>query len=109
MFQEKQLGQVRPGNGDVQTIYTSGSAITSIARLLVIANTGPAESSYNFFHDNDGNVATEDTALSYGVAIAAKSTKKFSGFMPTSGSGSYMVSSGSPYTNTFTLYGAEIS
>jgi hypothetical protein len=109
MFQEKQLGQVRPGDGDTQIIYTSGSAITSIARLLVIANTGSVESSYNFFHDDDGTVATEDTALCYGVTIPSKSTKKFSGFMPTSGSGSYMVSSGSPYTNTFTLYGAEIS
>ncbi len=109
MFQEKQLGQVRPANGNVNTIYTSGSGVTSIARLLVIANTGAAASSYNFFHDDDGEVATEDTALSYGVEIGAYSTKKFSGFMPTSGSGAYMVSSGSPYTNTFTLYGAEIS
>ena len=109
MFQEKQLGQFRPTDGTVHTLYTSGSAITSIARLLVIANTGGAASSYNFFHDDDGEVATEATALCYGVIIAAKTTERFPGFMPTSGSGSYMVSSGSPYTNTFTLYGAEVS
>lgn len=109
-IQEKQLGQSRPTNTTATSIYSPGSGVTGVAKVLVICNTSSAVAKYRLFHDDSGTTYDETTALAWDTPVQPGETKEFDSFMPgNDSSGNYAVRSDTANALTFTLYGAEIT
>lgn len=109
-FQEKLLGQARPGSTTAATLYSRPASTTVIIKTIVVANTTAAPETFRIFHDDDGTTYDQSNALFYDVAIAANTTTQVDIFMAmATASGTIGVRTSTASALTFTAYGVEIT
>jgi hypothetical protein len=108
-LQEKQLGQLRPADTTVASIYSPPASTTAIIRTIIICNTGAANANYRIFIDDDGSTYDTSTAIFYDAGVAKNTTDiiEIHGAMNNS-SGNLAVRTDTPNDITFTVFGMEI-
>jgi len=109
-LQEKQLGQLRPSNTTVTSIYSPAAGVTGIIKTVYVCNTTIGIVTFQICVDDNGTTYDESTALFWDVTIAANTTLELDTFIPLSNSaGNIAVRSSLANAITFTLFGAEVS
>ena len=104
-----QLAQIRPGVTTAVTAFSADQQGHEITRL-VICNTTGSPVNASIFHDDDGTVYDQTTALEYATPIAANASltllaRAEGGGIKISRGGALGVQSSTADALTFTLYG----
>lgn len=108
--QGKQLGQVRPSGTVAVPIYNMLPGVSVRAVGLMVSNTTGSVTTFGFYHDDDGRVFDQSTALAHDTPIQANESVFFEGqFMGDNLNGSFGVASGTADAICFTLYGYEVT
>jgi hypothetical protein len=112
-----QLAQVRPSGVTAVVGYSNPIAAAGGRRglnaeitLIAVCNTTAAPAAFSLFHDDDGTVFSQATALYYGKSLAANDTALIAIPSPNSGfamkpGASFGVQSSVASALTFTFYG----
>ncbi len=109
MFAEvTQLAQVRPGTATAATAFTA--TLHTEVTAVWICNTTSSAAKFGIFHDEDGAVFNQTTALHYQQSIAGNTTVRFEfnsqgaglGMQPSSNLG---IETDTASAITFTVYG----
>lgn len=109
-IQEKQLGQLRPGDTSAASIYSPGENVTAIITSIFVCNTTGNTPNYRIFVDDDGTTYDQTTALYYDNAMNANTTEKIQCFIAMNNSnGNIAVRSSAASEITFTIFGSEVS
>lgn len=110
-IQEKQLGQVRnTTGGTAESAYSPGSGVTGVIKQIVICNQTASADTFSIYLDDDGSVASEETALFKDAAIAANDTIIINGYWPmNNAAGNLSVEAATTDAVTFTVLGLEIT
>ena len=103
-----QLAQLRPANTTANNAFTA--EIETEVTLIVICNTTAADRRFSIYHDDDGVVFTDDTALYRNVLVDAQSTvvlelQHAGGGISVAEGGSIAVQSDLASALAFSLYG----
>lgn len=69
-----QLGQLRPINTTAISIYSPNVNESTKIKEIIVCNTTAISADYRIFHDEDGTIFDETTALFFDVALAGNST-----------------------------------
>ncbi len=73
-IQEKQLGQLRPGDTTAASLYSPGASTTGIVSSVVISNVGTVSANYRLFVDDNGTTYDETSSLAWDVSLPANTT-----------------------------------
>jgi len=112
-----QLGQIRPNGLTAVSIFTPRDPRTSIfIETIVVCNTDVAGAKFSIYHDDDGEIYDETTALFFEEQSAGKETKiiAFSGGLAMQGktfnkqAGNLAVQTNKANAFTFTIYGKKV-
>jgi len=104
-----QLGQARPTTTEAESIYSPSAGYCAEVSSLAICNNSDQAAEYSLFHDNDGAVFSEETALFFEIELPAKTTVWLVDIKILMGnaSGNLGVKSSVSQAITFTAYGEE--
>jgi hypothetical protein len=109
-LQEKQLGQLRPGNTTAASLYSPGASTTAIIKTIVVCNQTASSAKYRIFVDDDGTTYDQTTALFYDITIGANSTDHIDTYYAMNdANGNLAVRTDTNSALTFTCFGAEIT
>lgn len=104
----KQLGQLRPANTTAATIATLAASTQWVNVAVKVCNLTGSAATYRIFHDDNGAVYDETSALAYDIAIAANSTADFAiNVCGSTATGTIGVRTGTASALNFTAYGLE--
>ncbi len=108
MFTEKFLGQLRPDNSSVKTLYTNPENTRTIIKQIQIANAINIDGKVKIYLDNTGTNLSG--TLQIFTVIPSFNSKSFSVFWVIDGGGSLMIQVvDSVGGTTVTAYGAEVT
>lgn len=108
-IQEKVLGQLRPANTTVASLYSPPANTTAIFKTLLVCNTTAGAALYRVFLHDTGTTYDQTTALFYDVSVAGNTTAIIEIFGAMSqDAGNIAVRTDTANALTFTLMGAEI-
>jgi len=112
-----QLGQIRPNGLTAVTIITPRDPRTIIViETILVCNTDTAGAKFSIYHDDDGEIYDETTAIFFEEQSAGKETKiiAFSGGLAIRGKtfndsgGNLAVQTSKANAFTFTIYGKKV-
>jgi len=113
-FERKQLGQLRPSDTTVASVYSPGTDVVAQIWAIVVCNTSGGTATYQVFHDEDGTTYDETTALFFNVDLAMKLSAVLTfgindagGIWMNDSTGNLAVQTGTGNALTFTVYGEE--
>jgi len=109
-IQEKQLGQLRPLDTNAASIYSPGSGVTGIVKVIFITNTTNTTAKVSIFQDNDGTTYDKTTALVFEASVTKGTSIEINTYLPMDNSaGNLAVQVSIADTVTFTVSGAEVT
>lgn len=73
-FEDRLLGQLRPGNTTAVSIYSPPTTSAGIIDEVMVANTTAITANFSIFLDNDGTTFDEATAIFFKVKLEGNST-----------------------------------
>ena len=101
----RQLGQLRPSDTDAASVFTASEARAYRNTLLNIANVGTGAINVSVFHDRDGVVWDETTAIVFTHTLVKGGTLQITGMEDFLATGSIGVQTDTANDATFTFYG----
>lgn len=105
-----QLGQSRPGDTSINSVYSPGAGVQAIIKRIVVCETAGGTAAFRICHDEDGTTYDETTAIYWDHAITANDTvAEDVDICMGDANGNLAVRSDTPSALTFTIYGVEIS
>lgn len=104
-----QLGQIRPANTTVTSIYSPANGITGVVKMIRVCNTSGSAAKFRMFHDKDGTTYDETTALEWDKSLAADETVQIDCFLAVKNTGNLAFRTDTANALTFTVYGVEVS
>lgn len=108
-IQEKQLGQLRPGNDTAATLYSPGDNTTAIITNIWVCETAGNTPTYRIFVDDNGTTYDQTTAIAYDLALTANQSKRIPCYIAmNNSSGNLAVRTSAANEITFTCFGMEI-
>jgi len=107
-FQEKILFQDRPSVTTPVTAYQPTAGFTGIAKTIIVVNVGNVAGSFTIYIDpGTEETYSEDTAISWEVPIAKKTTTIIDSFLVIPEGGSLGIQTSNADDLNFTVMGAE--
>ena len=105
----KVLGQLRPANTSVASIYSPPANRAVEITAVLVCNQSLASATYRIFLDDDGTTYDQSTALYYDVTLATGTTSELSmlGWGMVNSAGNLAVRSSVASALTFTVFGKE--
>ena len=106
----KQLGQVRPADANAASLYSPSANVKTEITGIVVCETSAVADSFRIFHDEDGAVYDQTTALFFDEAIAANTTRLITferGLWMRNPLGNLAIRAATGNALTFTAYGIE--
>lgn len=106
-----QLNQIRPATTNAQVLSTPIDKGKYLVYHIMIANTTGSDVLASVFHDNDGSVFNQTTALWYQVSVPANDTTiiEFRHAIPLLSPGNLGGQSSVANALTFTVYGVILN
>ena len=109
-LQEKQLAQARENSTNAVSIYSPAEKITAIIKSVALCNQTGSNATFSIFVDDNGTTYDESTALYFGEALAANTTREINAFWAMNdATGNLAYQSNTANAITITVFGAEIS
>jgi hypothetical protein len=108
-FPGRQIAQSRPSSSSATSLYAIPNHYRTEIRKIIVCNTSANVATFRIFHDVDGAIYTEATALFWDIPIDPGETigieEQF--WMDGKQSGNLAVKSSEGNALTYTIYGAE--